>query len=150
MSWNVTLPRMVTWGVFKEKSSGRSFHFYNTHFAHRGADAEARVQSARVLAERLRALPQNAQIMVTGDFNTDAGTEPYNILTQILKDARKTVPAPSGPEGTFHGFSGNPGKARIDWILYRGLQPLSLEAITMSRDGRYPSDHFPVIAIFKL
>jgi endonuclease/exonuclease/phosphatase family metal-dependent hydrolase len=151
MSWNVTLPRMVTWAVFKDKETGRSFHFYNTHFPHRREDREARVQSARVLQQRLQALPPNTNVILTGDFNTDAGTEPYNLLTEVLKDARKSVSSPSGPEGTFHGFSGKPGKARIDWILYRGsLQPVSVEAITMNGEGRYPSDHFPVIAVFKL
>ena len=151
MSWDVTLPRMVTWGVFKDRKNGRSFDFYNTHFAHRRSDQEARVQSARVLERRLRALPADVDVVLTGDFNTDAGTEPYTLLTEVMKDARKTVATPSGPDGTFHGFSGTPGKARIDWILYRGsLQPISVEAITMNREGRYPSDHFPVIAVFKL
>lgn len=150
MSWNVTLPRMVTWGEFRDRRTGRRFFFYNTHFAHRGVDAEARVESARVLADRLRKIPASADVILTGDFNTDAGTEPYRILTGILQDAREHVREPKGPVGTFHGFSGTPGKQRIDWILYRGkLKPVSVEAITHNVDNRYPSDHFPVMAVFE-
>jgi endonuclease/exonuclease/phosphatase family metal-dependent hydrolase len=149
MSWNVTLPRMVTWGEFRDKRSERRFYFYNTHFAHRPQDAEARTESAKVLAGRLRMLPADADVILTGDFNTDARTEPYRILTEVLRDSYSAVGEPKEPAGTFHGFSGKPGKARIDWILFRGnLKPVSVEAITHNVDGRYPSDHFPILAVF--
>jgi endonuclease/exonuclease/phosphatase family metal-dependent hydrolase len=147
MSWNVSLPRMVTWGLFEDTTTARRFYFFNTHFAHRREDNEARVQSARVIAERLRKLPQDATIILTGDFNTDAGSEPYKALTGVLQDAWASVQKPQGPTGTFHGFKGQPGKARIDWILYRGaVSPVSVETVTHNVDGRYPSDHFPVLA----
>jgi endonuclease/exonuclease/phosphatase family metal-dependent hydrolase len=150
MSWNVTLPRMVTWGVFRDRRNGRRFQFFNTHFAHRREDSDARTQSARVIAERLRKLPAGADLILTGDFNTDAGSEPHRILTELLKDAHASVAEPKGPADTFHGFSGKPRPGRIDWILYRGkLKTLSVETITENRDGRYPSDHFPVLAVFE-
>src|SRR5688572_11301408 len=72
MSWNVTLPRMVTWGEFRDKRTKRTFLFYNTHLAHRREDAQARVESAKVLVEHLRKLPADADVVLTGDFNTDA------------------------------------------------------------------------------
>jgi endonuclease/exonuclease/phosphatase family metal-dependent hydrolase len=40
---------------------------------------------------------------------------------------------------------------RIDWILTRG--PVAVErceTVTFNQDGRYPSDHFPVVADLKL
>jgi endonuclease/exonuclease/phosphatase family metal-dependent hydrolase len=151
MSWDVTLPRMVTWGEFQHRKTGRRFLFYNTHFAHRGVDGEARTQSARVISDRLRKLPGKEDIILTGDFNTDAATEPYNILTAALSDARVHAANTSGPVGTFHGFTGKPRSDRIDWILYRGkLKPVSVAALTDNADGRYPSDHFPVLAVFEL
>jgi endonuclease/exonuclease/phosphatase family metal-dependent hydrolase len=150
ISWNMTLPRMVTWGEFRDKRTDRRFFFYNTHFAHRREDNEARLQSAKLLADRLRKLPAGATVVVSGDFNTDAGTEPYRELTRVAQDSYTAVSQPKGPAGTFHGFSGSPGKSRIDWILFRGqLKPASLETITTSVDGRYPSDHFPVLALFE-
>jgi endonuclease/exonuclease/phosphatase family metal-dependent hydrolase len=149
MSWNVTLPRMVTWGVFRDRRNGRRFHYFNTHFPHRREDAEARVQCARVIADRLRKVPAEADVILTGDFNTDAGSEPYRILTELLKDARDGVAESRGPSDTFHGFSGKPRPGRIDWILYRGkLKPAIVETITNNISGRYPSDHFPVLAAF--
>jgi endonuclease/exonuclease/phosphatase family metal-dependent hydrolase len=149
MSWDVSLPRMVTWGEFRDKRTQKRFYFYNTHFAHRREDTQARVESAKVLAQRLRKLPADADVILTGDFNTDAGTEPYRILTESMQDSFTAVPEPKGPTGTFHGFKGTPGKTRIDWILFRGkLKPSEVETITHNVNNRYPSDHFPVIAIF--
>lgn len=150
MSWEVTLPRMVTWAVLKDKSSGREVHYYNTHFPHRREDAKARVECAKVLAARLAKAPKDAIVVLTGDFNTGSATEPYQVLTGALQDARSLVASPLGPEGSFHGFRGTPGRERIDWILFRGgLKPVSYETITDNRGGRYPSDHFPVLAVFE-
>lgn len=151
MSWNVSLPRMVTWGEFRHRETGRRFHFYNTHFAHRREDDQARLESARLIAERLKKHSASVDLILTGDFNTDAATEPYNILTKILSDAREKALDRKGPTGTFHGFTGKARNERIDWILYRGaFKPLSVEAIAENVDGRYPSDHFPVLAVFEL
>jgi endonuclease/exonuclease/phosphatase family metal-dependent hydrolase len=149
ISWNMTLPRMVTWGEFRDRRSGKRFHYYNTHFAHRREDDPARIQSAKLLVDHLRKLPADTTIVLTGDFNTDARSEPYRILVDFMQDSYSSVSQPNGPVGTFHGFSGTPGKARIDWILFRnGLKPIGAETITMQADGRYPSDHFPVMTVF--
>ena len=68
-------------------------------------------------------------------------------LTETLTDAWATTAAKTGPRGTFHGFKGQPGQARIDWILFRGLaRATQVETITKNTGGRYPSDHFPVFA----
>jgi endonuclease/exonuclease/phosphatase family metal-dependent hydrolase len=151
ISWEMTLPRMVTWGEFRDKRNGKRFHFYNTHFAHRREDDAARVQAAKLLADRLRKLPADATVVVTGDFNTDAQSEPYRILVDSsMQDSYAGVSQPRGPVGTFHGFRGTPGRERIDWILFRnGLKPLSVETITTEANGRYPSDHFPVMTVFQ-
>lgn len=146
-SWNMSLPRMVTWGVFKDKKSGRTFRFLNTHFPHRREDEDARTRCARLIAERVAKLPKNETVVLTGDFNTGMDSEAHRTLATVLTDPWR--PEPDRPRGTFHGFSGKPGPARIDWILYRGrLKPKSVETITDNVDGRYPSDHFPVIAVF--
>ncbi len=149
MSWNVTLPRMVTWGLFEHAPTKRRLYFLNTHFAHRREDAEARTKSAQVIADRIAKMPAGVPSILAGDFNAGLDTEAYRVLTAILKDARVGMKDPAGEIGTFHGFSGKPGVARIDWILYRGdVRPRRFETIVTNAGGRYPSDHFPVIAEF--
>jgi endonuclease/exonuclease/phosphatase family metal-dependent hydrolase len=73
----------------------------------------------------------------------------YQLLCDDLRDAWCTAAARTGPEGTLHGFGTRVPDRRIDWILYRGFwRVLAAETITRSRDGRYPSDHFPVLVTF--
>jgi endonuclease/exonuclease/phosphatase family metal-dependent hydrolase len=150
MSWNVTLPRMVTWAIFEDLRNGRRFHYFNTHFPHRREDAEARVECARVLAQRLRAVRAGETVIVTGDFNASAGSEPLRVLTELVADAWTKAGKTEGPSDTFHGFKGAPRPGRIDWMLDRGgVEPVTAETVTHHSDGRYPSDHFPVIAEFR-
>jgi endonuclease/exonuclease/phosphatase family metal-dependent hydrolase len=151
MSWNVSLPRMVTWGLFEIAGSGRRFHFYNTHFPHRPEDAAARIRCAEVILDRIARLPADVPFILTGDFNAPAGGEVYQMFHKVLRDAWVVAPTRSGPEHTFNGFGKVTSGARIDWILFRGeLTPREAETVTKSRQGRYPSDHYPVRADFEV
>ena len=152
ISWDMSLPRMVTWGLFRWRSGGGRFYFLNTHFPHRREDAAARVRCAEVIVKFLATLPAEIPVVMTGDFNDPAGEKAHRLLTGQMRDAWDVSPGRSGPVGTFHGFSGEPRAAqRIDWILHRGpWRALLAETVTYAEDGRYPSDHFPVFAVFRL
>jgi len=149
-SWNMSLPRMVTWALFE--TDGKKFYLLNTHFAHRREDEDARWKSAAVIVERLRKFPAGVPKIVTGDFNAPAGGAVHQaLLAAGLADSRELAAKRAGPEGTFHGFRGTPGDARIDWILVTPGWKVALnETVVFSRDGRYPSDHFPVTADLEL
>jgi endonuclease/exonuclease/phosphatase family metal-dependent hydrolase len=147
MSWNVTLPRMVTWALFELRPSGRRFYYYNTHFAHRREDEEARLKSADVIMTHIAKLPASVPFLMTGDYNAPAGGAVQGKFLGSLTDAWTAAAKRTGPQGTFHGFRGTPGAARIDWILYRGpWKTIEAETVTHNDGGRYPSDHFPVFA----
>lgn len=147
-AWDMSLPRMATWGVFRTKS-GLRFLYVNTHFAHRREDGEARLKSAQVIRKWIESRKEKLPVVLTGDFNTGAGTPPYQELTAIMKDSWLVSDWRSGPEGTFHGFKGKPGEARIDWILFDAPWKVAeTRAVDDNRDGRYPSDHFAVLAVF--
>ncbi|MDB5296769.1 MAG: exodeoxyribonuclease, partial [Phycisphaerales bacterium] len=51
----------------------------------------------------------------------------------------------SAGEGTFHAFGGKTDGPRIDWILCSPeWTPVAAGIVRTSKDGRYPSDHFPI------
>jgi len=151
ISWNMSLPRMVTWGMFEHKASRTKFMYYNTHFAHRREDEPARVKSAKLIAARLALYDESLPLVLTGDFNAPAGGPAYSNFTPLLRDAWKEAATKEGPEGTFHGFKGTPGRDRIDWIMFRAPWRVTrAAALTVNKEGRYPSDHFPVVAEFAL
>lgn len=152
LDWEIPKPRMVTWGRL-HPLQGPDLLILNTHMPYgRGAD-EARRQAARVVLRAIADLPANLPLFLTGDFNAPVDGEVYSMLiADGLKDAWSTAQRTVGPEGTLHGFGRidpNTTPRRIDWILYRGIaEPVQAETVTHSCDGRYPSDHFPTIAIF--
>jgi len=148
-SWDSACNRMATWAKFYDHDTKSFFYFVNTHLDHRSEPA--RQGGAKVVADFISRLPGDAPVILTGDFNSTAGSsEAYSILTQSgLADAWTTAKEQAGPPITWSAFEAPKPDTdrRIDWILVRG--PIAVkrcETVTFNQDGRYPSDHFPVAA----
>lgn len=144
ITWGHLYPRHVTWGLFEDRATGRRFHVLNTHFPYRLEDEAARGRAAALISTWIARLPANSPIVLTGDFNVAPGGPVHASLTRGLADVWTAASTTAGPEATFHGFTGVPDR-RIDWILARGFSPLSARTIITNREGRFPSDHFPVL-----
>lgn len=148
-SWNSSLPRMVTWARFRDKASGKSFVFVNTHFDH--MSEEARAQSAKLIRMRLADLKAADPVLLVGDFNAVAkASAAYTTLTGdgFLVDLFRAAPDRKGAElSTFHGYrKASLYGIHIDWILGRGpWKAKAAEVITFEIKGQHPSDHFPVM-----
>ena len=148
-SWDSSLPRVVTWCHLKDRKNGdRELIFANTHFDHRGETA--RQQSAKLIRRRIAEHVASLPIVLTGDFNCGDDSVAFKELTgdMFLKDTYRSLhPQTSAEDGTFHGFSGKPGEARIDWILTTKHFEAKAATIMHNHEGeRFPSDHFPVSA----
>lgn len=144
ITWGHPHPRMVTWALFETTADRRRFYLFNTHLPYRGEDEDARLRGAQAIAQRLRALPTDVPVVLTGDFNTVPDSPAYAEFKGLLRDAWISAARRRGPESTFHGFSGQPQK-RIDWILVRGLEAERMRVVDSQENGRYPSDHFPLL-----
>jgi len=158
-SWDAALTRMVTWVKLRDrKAKDRpTIWFFNTHFDHLGP--RAREESARLLHQRIRRLEDAPPVIVPGDFNEGEDGAPYKALFAAGKDGKPLLrdtfraahPDRGKMEGTFNGFrpmarSGS----RIDWIACsRHWKVESAEIDHTTRDGRVPSDHFPVTAVLR-
>lgn len=145
ISWGHPYPRMVTWGLFERRTDGKRFYLFNTHLPYRDEDDGARVRGAALLQARIAALPAGVPVVVTGDFNAEPDSATHAAMTRGLTDAWAAAGQRSGPAATFHAFKGK-AERRIDWILVRGFDVRSLRTLDANEAGRYPSDHFPVVA----
>lgn len=148
--WDAALNRIVTWAKFRDKFSGETFYYFNTHFDHRGKNA--RLESARLIRAQIARLnPGKLPVILSGDFNFTPEQAPYNALTASggLRDAGlESMLAVHGPTSTWSGFTfpGVPGR-RIDFIFVQHqLKVMRYGTLTDSWSGRYPSDHLPVLA----
>ncbi|TYT24864.1 endonuclease/exonuclease/phosphatase family protein [Luteimonas viscosa] len=148
ISWGHPYPRMATWGLFERRTDRQRFYLFNTHLPYRAEDGAARVRGAELVLRRLAELPPGVPVIVVGDFNDTPGSAVHRALTGALQDAWIEAPRREGPEGTFHGFTGDAGK-RIDWVMHRGLRVRLARTLDRAVDGRLPSDHFPLLVEFE-
>jgi endonuclease/exonuclease/phosphatase family metal-dependent hydrolase len=140
-------PRIGTWAVLDEFENDCPFLVVNTHFQ-LGAE-EIRERSAGVIAEQMAQFDMPA--VLTGDFNsTPDGLAYAKLIESGLDDSFEAADTDAQPVGTFHGFTGEPRSGRIDWILTRGFIAKDCRVITTNRDGKYPADHFAVVADMKM
>lgn len=144
-TWGTPFPRMVTWARFERKADGRTFVLFDTHLPYREQDDAAREKGAALILKRIARLPADEPFVLTGDFNTTPDSKVHQVLTRHLQDAWLVAPRRSGPEKTFHDFTGNSDR-RIDWILVRGFHVEDVRTVTTHEGKLYPSDHFPVVA----
>lgn len=152
--WDAALNRIVTWGQFQSKVTGKQFLVFNTHFDHIGK--EARKNSADLIGKKIKEMTSNKNlpVIVTGDFNLTPDTEPIQRLKRFVKDSREvTEEPPYGPVGTYNGFKLETDLStnRIDYIfVYGAIDVLKYAALAEIKDQRFPSDHLPVFAKVQL
>jgi endonuclease/exonuclease/phosphatase family metal-dependent hydrolase len=157
-SWGNNITRICTWTRFVDRD-GRGFYHFNLHLDHQSQPSRER--SAELLKQRIagRAVTKEPAI-VTGDFNVG---ESNPALLALVGRGRGDSPAPfvdtfrvrhpdATTVGTFTGFKfGATGGDKIDYVLVQpGTEVMAADIVRTSRNERYPSDHFPVVARVRL
>lgn len=158
MGWDTSLPRMATWVRLKDKANpGKPVLWINTHFDHKGP--VARIESAKLIRNRFGDLGKDCSLIVTGDFNAGEGSEPYQAMfglrgndeSPVVDSLRVAQPQRGEDEGTTTPFQAAPNKkGRIDWIaVSRDWKVMTATIEHPDREGRTPSDHFPVTTVLR-
>ena len=150
--WDAAYRRIATWAHLVRRGDGHRFLALNTHLDNEGP--QARLEGAREILGWLAVnRAPGESVLMTGDFNSEPGSPPYEALTSSalgLRDAR-TVSSwpPIGPEGTFNNFDPLPASSRrIDYVLIDPTISVERYAVLSwhGEEGRVASDHFPVVA----
>jgi endonuclease/exonuclease/phosphatase family metal-dependent hydrolase len=167
--WGNRIPRMCTWGLLRQRDTGRQLLVLNTHLDHQSQPSRER--AIELLAQRMVQLRTqhgaHVPIVLMGDFNVGednpvaqfaVGARP-RALTEITGTAE--APPSTGllcafraayprevTVGTFNGFKpGQTDGAMIDYILVPVASHVrSAQIIRTAHGPSYPSDHFPVAA----
>lgn len=152
--WDAAYERVATWARFRDRRTGCRHLHVNTHFDHEGE--RARQESARLIRRRAAQLAGGDPVVVTGDLNANPTSAPYGILTRDtvdgaagpLHDAYATSrDGHYGPTSTWTEFRAIEPGTRIDYVLVSpGVAVLTHAILPDSWDGRFPSDHLPVVA----
>ena len=149
--WGNMPPRICSWAHLTENSSGNSFYVYNLHLDN--LSQHSREKSIRLLTQQIAARKTADPFLIVGDFNMEQNNPAMEFLetahaglVQGIRDVWQLI-HPGKSVGTRHGFHGSFSGPQIDHILIcDSIQALDARIDNRQVNGRYPSDHFPVIA----
>lgn len=151
--WGNSPPRICSWAYLTEKSTGKGLYVYNVHLDH--SSQKSRNNSVQLLAYKINARKKKDPFIVMGDFNMKIDNPAMQYLDKIghsnrfvrNSDAWQLV-HPGRTIATRHGFGGSLTGPQIDHIRISSHLRVLDARIDHRHDGngKYPSDHFPVIA----
>jgi len=170
IGWDAAMNRICTWGYFEEKTTGFKFYAFNLHNDHIGVTA--RLESAKLVLQKIRDISAGAPTMLTGDFNVDQNSEVHAIInsSDILEDCYNLSPIKLATNGSINLFELNIVTVqRIDhifvtvdftpvrygiltdnyWTDANGTpshpENFPAEVTVQQATPRLPSDHYPVV-----
>lgn len=133
-----------SWAKFADRQ-GRAFYVYNLHFHYH--DPNRRETAARVLASRIApVLEQGVPVFAMGDTNALSD----GLAVHILRKAGLKISEAVG--ATFHFNAGLGLYGAIDRIgsTAQVTQTGGPWVVRQQFDGAWPSDHYPIVADFRL
>lgn len=165
ITWGNDCTRICTWARLIEKTSGRAFYAFNVHLDH--VSQPSRERAAVLLAQRIRGREHLDPFVVTGDFNVGESNSVITYLTGASRlggggkwehanpvpmvDTFRVKHPDMGNVGTFNGFKGRRTGEKIDYVFAPAeVKVFEAQILYDNVDGRYPSDHFPVMARLRL
>ena len=151
--------RVINMGLFETIETGKRFIVTDTHFNanHKDATTENlnRVQQATEFIAKIDSYRKkyNCPIIMTGDFNSKDGTDPYNKIMSdtLISEAKYTAQTKGSVFLTYHNLGTMPGSAKesIDHIFYTGdITPLYYTTL-IDQYLVVSSDHCPLFCDFK-
>lgn len=148
MGWDAACRRIVTWAKLKDLDSKKVFYAFNTHLDHVGEIA--REQSILLIVERINKIVKKdkAPVFLSGDFNSNVSSAIFDPLKNIMKDSRAILPE-SEWLPTYNNY-GKGGDSMIDYIFYKNAEVVDFKTLNGDYGKPYISDHYPVMATFKM
>lgn len=150
-------PRVCTVCEAYVKEYGRKIRVFNTHFDH--VCGMARNLSVRIILEYMHRLNQEEKLptILMGDLNACPDSRPIRVLSENLHnypDIHLTNVwsfVDNADSGSYHGFKGKLNGRRIDYIFISDEFTVDEAYVDRTNeDGRYPSDHYPLVAVLRL
>ena len=141
--------RICSWVYLQDKKSKKKFYFFNAHFDHQGV--QARKESSKLVLQKIKEIAGTQPVIFTGDLNGGHESEWYKTLldSEPLDDTYRQVKNPYAFNATFNSFNASLRRTGIiDHIFVsKHFTAKKWGILTDTFHGKFPSDHFPVVAI---
>lgn len=149
--WDAALPRITCWVQLQDRETKQKLTVLNTHFDHQGV--QARRESAALIVKQIRDRFADQQLVLLGDLNSTPDSAAYKTLADatrqppLLRDAyAHSQTKVQGGDSTWNGFKKIVPGSRIDYLFATATaQVKQLRTLEDQRDGKFPSDHLPVV-----
>lgn len=130
--------RICTYVILKEKQSGETFTFMNTHF---GFGDKGQVASAKLIADYSKKISDRPTFIV-GDFNMKPDSPGYAEMTRHFRDVNACTV--NDLRTTYHGYRPETiTTEHIDYCFVNDkITPITQKIIDDTVDGKFPSDHY--------
>ncbi len=146
--WDVTCcNRICSWVYLEDVKTKKQFYAFNVHYDHQGVIA--RRESSKLILKKISEIVGNKPVLLTGDFNGGRDSEWYKTIatSNQLVDVHSKVKFPYANNSSSNGFRIPRGTSVIDHIFMSNQFSASKWGIlTDTYYGKFPSDHFPVLA----
>lgn len=150
-SFESMFPRLMTYVLLQVKNSEDKILVVNCHLDH--IKQETRIKQMQVLGEQIKKIKGPEKLVIMGDFNDSPESAVRGELLKHFPDLVDSWKEFNTLEETsHHGFVGSmdDGK-RIDWLMTdKDLELVSSCTDKTNRNGKYPTDHFPIVTRVKI
>jgi endonuclease/exonuclease/phosphatase family metal-dependent hydrolase len=138
------LPRVCTWGLFKDLQTGKKFYIYNTHLDNSSSLIRKR-QMSQIL-KHVEKKTKAERVVLVGDFNNRfKGRSKQRKLNRYnFVNSKKVAQIVEGPEETRTGWNNSEFKT-IDYIFVKPQSTIVKKHVVVESPAEiFPSDHRPV------
>ena len=150
--WDVTCcNRICSWVYLEDVKSKKQFYAFNVHYDHQGV--VARRESSKLILKKINEIAGTKPVLLTGDFNGGRDSEWYKTIasSEVLADVNGKVKFPYANNSSSNGFRTPRGQSVIDHIfMSKQFTATRWGILTDTYFGKFPSDHFPVLAEVEL
>jgi endonuclease/exonuclease/phosphatase family metal-dependent hydrolase len=131
-------PRICTYVILREKTSGRAFVFMSAHL---GFGDDCQKKSCALVPEYAAKL-SDLPTFIVGDFNMTPKSPGYAVMTEKFTDVNAVTSRDMST--TFHAYKDEDRPdAHIDFCFIDDkITPISQKILNGKVNGKYPSDHF--------
>jgi len=149
LGWDATCcKRICSWVKLHDKLAGKDIWVFNAHYDHQGM--VAREESSKLILKKIKEIAGSGMVIFTGDLNGGHSSTWYRQIATsgFVTDTYEHVDHPYTNNPSFHGFGNQlSGSEIIDHIFTtKNFKVKRWGILSDSYRGKYPSDHFPVVA----
>jgi endonuclease/exonuclease/phosphatase family metal-dependent hydrolase len=137
------LNRIFTTAYLKDKITNKKIQVISTHLDDRLP--HIRAKQGEILSKYTS--KQTTPLLLAGDFNSVPTEGAYQTIKNVLVDVGEEM---ANNEFTYHGYE-NGNAMRIDFVFRNNqVKSTSFKLIKDKYEGLPPSDHYPLLCLFKI